>query len=327
MKKGFLLFCCLFLLLPPAGLAAFTPLHRGVNLGNMLEAPAEGAWGEAFQDEYATIIVSAGFDHVRLPVQWSIYAAEEAPYPIWHDIFDRVDHILSVLTDAGLSVILDLHHFDALWENPKAETPKFLSLWRQIAEHYQSAPDSVLFELANEPQTDPATWNALVRQGIDVIRQTNPTRNILIQGTGWGSGSELFDLDLPQGDPHLIGTFHLYDPFAFTHQGIDFIDGAAAWLGTQWQETTADTADIRRSIALAKAWSQETGLPVHLGEFGVYEKADAASTNRWIAYVARLAEKSGISWSYWEFCSVFGLYDDDARAFHPGMLEALMEQP
>jgi endoglucanase len=43
-------------------------LQRGVNMGNMLEAPNEGEWGLYVEEEYFDLIKEAGFDFVRLPV-------------------------------------------------------------------------------------------------------------------------------------------------------------------------------------------------------------------------------------------------------------------
>ncbi len=45
--------------------------RRGINLGNMLEAPHEGDWGLSVQDEYLTEIKNCGFDFVRIPISWS----------------------------------------------------------------------------------------------------------------------------------------------------------------------------------------------------------------------------------------------------------------
>lgn len=52
-------------------------LQRGVNMGNMLEAPNEGEWGLFVQEEYFDLIKQAGFDFVRLPVRWNIHAQQE----------------------------------------------------------------------------------------------------------------------------------------------------------------------------------------------------------------------------------------------------------
>lgn len=44
-------------------------LGRGINLGNMLDAPSEGEWGVTLDSAYFPLIKSAGFTSVRIPVR------------------------------------------------------------------------------------------------------------------------------------------------------------------------------------------------------------------------------------------------------------------
>ena len=46
-------------------------LGRGINFGNALDAPREGAWGVVLEEEYFGLVAEAGFDAVRIPVRWS----------------------------------------------------------------------------------------------------------------------------------------------------------------------------------------------------------------------------------------------------------------
>src|SRR5215218_7238838 len=63
---------------PPGASASATTtaaaLGRGVNFGNMLEAPTEGAWGVTVTDDFIDKARGAGFQSVRLPVRWSNHA-------------------------------------------------------------------------------------------------------------------------------------------------------------------------------------------------------------------------------------------------------------
>jgi len=38
---------------------------KGINLGNCLDAPAEGAWGTSISEKHFEMAAAAGFDHVR----------------------------------------------------------------------------------------------------------------------------------------------------------------------------------------------------------------------------------------------------------------------
>src|SRR5258708_5592969 len=58
-----------------AGPSGKPRLRRGMNLGNALDAPNEGAWGVVLGASDFVAARQAGFDHVRLPVRFSAHAA------------------------------------------------------------------------------------------------------------------------------------------------------------------------------------------------------------------------------------------------------------
>src|SRR5437588_3517226 len=80
-------------------------LGRGINLGNALEAPQEGAWGVRLKAEYFAAIKKAGFATVRLPVKWSAHAQNEAPYAIDPKFAERVDWAVDQALANGLKII------------------------------------------------------------------------------------------------------------------------------------------------------------------------------------------------------------------------------
>ena len=92
--KHLLLFALSFVLLNSCASAPSLTLRRGVNMGDMLEAPVEGDWGLFAQEDYFDLIKEAGFDFVRLPVHWNASAEPEAPYTIDPAFFARVDEVV-----------------------------------------------------------------------------------------------------------------------------------------------------------------------------------------------------------------------------------------
>jgi len=66
-------------------------LGRGINLGNVFEAPREGDWGLTLQEDFFPLIKKAGFDAVRIPVRWSAHAQAKAPYRIDAKFLARID--------------------------------------------------------------------------------------------------------------------------------------------------------------------------------------------------------------------------------------------
>lgn len=212
-------------------------LGKGINFGNMLEAPFEGAWGLKVQPDYFARVAEAGFDHIRLPVSWTHHAATEAPYTVDPDFFTRVDEVLAMAEAINVKVILNDHHHEELDANPVGESARFLAIWDQIATRYANRGDWLHFEILNEPHgqfdTTPALWNALLVDALNLIRSTNPVRKVLVGPVNYNSIHYLDQLEVPN-DPNLIASIHYYDPFPFTHQGATWIDPVQP-VGTVWR--------------------------------------------------------------------------------------------
>lgn len=303
-------------------------LGRGVNLGNAFEAPNEGDWGVTLQEEYFALIERGGFDSVRIPIRWSAHAASQAPYTIDPAFFERIDWAVDQALARELLAIINMHHYEEIFADPEGEHDRFLALWRQIAEHYQGYPPELLFEILNEPHDalTPSRWNALLAEALGVIRETNPTRAVVVGPLNWNNVDALGSLQLPEGDRHLIVTFHYYEPFRFTHQGAEWVNGADAWLGTTWEGSEAQKRAIVADFDHAAEWGRARNRPVYLGEFGAYSKADIESRARWTAFVARTAEERGFGWAYWEFCAGFGVFDRTRGQWSEPLLTALVPE-
>src|SRR4051812_40868909 len=91
--------------------AANKKLGRGVNIGNCLEAPREGAWGVRLQEEYFKLIKDTGFDTIRLPTNWAAHADKDAPFKIDPTFFARIDWAVDQALANQLNIILNIHHY------------------------------------------------------------------------------------------------------------------------------------------------------------------------------------------------------------------------
>jgi len=301
-------------------------LGRGVNLGNALEAPQEGEWGLSLREEYFERIAEAGFNSVRVPIRWSSHASADSPYTIDPVFFERIDWVIDQALKNDLTVVINIHHYEEINEEPRPHKERFLSIWQQIAERYQDQPETVYFELLNEPTgTLGATvWNEYAAQAIEVIRKTNPDRTIIIGPGNWNAMDALYGLILPDDDRNLIVTVHYYSPFQFTHQGAEWVDDSDPWLGTTWDGTLEEKQLIERNFDAAVKWADQNRRPLFLGEFGAYSKADMESRVRWTEFIARTAEQKGMSWAYWEFGSGFGVFDPENEEWRESLLQALI---
>jgi endoglucanase len=314
---------------PTSTPAASVTLRRGINFGNMLEAPNEGDWGLYVQEEYFELVKDAGFDFVRLPVNWKAHTTRtghddgDMGYTIEPDFFARVDEVVDWALKRNLSIIIDFHHYEDLMTDPNLN--QFWFLWKQIAEHYKDYPPQVLFELANEPhsQMTAALWNKYIVAGMEAVRETNPTRDVIIGPVQWNAYDWVTTLDIPD-DSHIIVTFHYYEPFSFTHQGAEWVDGSDISLGKTWGDSEEHKRILAQNFDLVADWARRHDVRILLGEFGAYSRAPQDSRVRWTKFVREQAEVHGFAWSYWEFASGFGAYDPAAKAWREDLLEALI---
>lgn len=316
-----------------AARATAAALGRGINFGNMLEAPREGDWGLTVQDEFIDVTADAGFASVRLPVRWSNHADATAPYTIDPQFLDRVDSVLDKLLAKGLYVVLNMHHYrqldgDALNHGEFAVDDavldvRYVALWQQIAARFHDKNDHLVFELYNEPhhRVTPEKWNDLAARALTVVRKSNPTRVVVIGPTSWNNAKALSSLRLPN-DANLIVTVHDYQPSTFTHQGAQWFHPAPP--------TGVHCCDARQRAAaiapldMATRWSDAAGYPIFLGEFGSYSKADMPSRATYTRFMRDQAEARGFSWAYWELASGFGVYNPAAHAWRDPLKDALL---
>ncbi len=327
--------------------------QRGVNLGDYLEA---GRWGVKIPAADFAQMKREGFDHVRVPVGWHRYAGGAPDFTLSPEIFARVDFAVTNTLANKMAVMINIHHFDELDKDPAAATDEFIKIWRQVAAHYKNFPNTLAFELDNEPhdQATTALMNPIYAKVIAAIRETNPQRTLFVEPGGWGSINELKNLVLPPDD-NVIVSVHCYEPFHFTHQG-------AGWVGADFQQTgivfpgppaaplvpdmslnpkpwvlewikkyntlateknPSSARAFTERLKYVRAWSDFYGRPIHLGEFGAYTKADAQSRANFYAAFRRTAEELKIGWCIWDWNANFHYWNAVENRAVPGMHAAL----
>lgn len=313
-------------------------LGRGANIGGVLEAPAEGAWGLSLSKQMFEAAAAGGFNTIRLPVRFSNHAAPTAPYALDEAFMQRVDFAINEALSNGLNIIVDFHHYHQMDGDPlddgefntslttKQSRERYAAIWKQIGERYRSLPnDKVLFELYNEPHGDTApAWNTLLAKALKVVRQSNPYRFVLIDPVNWSTPSGLDQLRLPAADQRLIVDVHTYEPYHFTMQGADWIEGSASWRGTSCCDATQSKA-MTDPLDVAADWSRQTGRPVIVGEFGSNSQAPYDARVTYTKAMREAAEARGFSWAYWDFASgEFGPWDSETGTWRQELHDALI---
>jgi endoglucanase len=299
-------------------------LGRGVNVIGY--DPLWRSRAEArMQDKHSRLIKEAGFDHVRINLHPFKFMGDAPNYTINPAWLETLDWAVAQTLDNDLVAILDMHEFNAMGRDFASLKAKCLAVWEQLAARYRDYPDTVLFELLNEPNgaLTVALWNEFLKEPYNIVRRTNPDRTLVIGPAFWNGIDHIEELKLPEADRNIIVTVHYYHPMPFTHKGARWSEyrdrSNVTWLGTPEEQQA-----IVRDLGKVQVWAEQQRRPILLGEFGAYDKADMASRARYTSFVARHAEYLGWSWSYWQFDSDFIVYDIDQDRWVTPILNALI---
>ena len=263
-------------------LCAVLPLlaraNLGINLGNVLEAPTEGAWAPAAQEYYFDDYVARNLSFVRIPVRWDQHMGAGAPFAVDAAFLARVHEVVGWALSRNLSAIVNSHHDDWIDVSDDAAfaaaLPRFTALWQQVAPSFASAPASLLsFEVYNEPHVmSLANANKLYATVLPVMRSgggDNGVRPIYLGGLSWMSPNWIASnpdaLQWPPlasgaEDPNLRLEVHSYDPYHFC---LESPPTESTW------GTPADVAAVVSAYANMSAWSAaHAARPVLMGEAG-----------------------------------------------------------
>ena len=303
--------------------AAYFPVNKCINMGGGLEAPKEGEWGYTFESQDFYAIKQRGFDSVRIPIKWSAHISNNERALIDPLFLQRVDQIISWGLAAKLNIIINVHHYDELYENPDVHEARLIAIWQQLSEHYRNAPPQLIFEIINEPKDNfsGARVNRTQNAALAQIRQTNPTRTVILAGDKWGGIDGMDNLRLPN-DPYIVGTVHYYGPFEFTHQGAEWMGKDAPPKGRKWRQN-GDIEQLNKDISRIYEWRQRLGAPILMGEFGTDIAVPMPARAEWARDVSAGFRAAQIPTCYYSFAAGFGAYDKDNRRWHSPIIEAL----
>ena len=299
-------------------------LGRGVNIIGYDAALWKNYTQGRFKEKYFKMIKEGGFSTIRVNIH--PFKHMDSSYKINPKWLETLDWVVKKGLEAKLMIILDLHEFNAMADDPIAKKEMFMSVWRQLAPRYKDQPNDVVFEILNEPnrKLSVALWNQYLVDAIKLIRKSNPNRTIIIGPGNWNGIESLSTLVLPKNDRNIIVTVHFYHPMSFTHQGAPWSKENKDLSGITWNGTQEEKELIETRLKVAADWSKANDRPILLGEFGSYDKADMLSRARYTAFVARTAERLGFSWAYWQFDSDFIVYDIDKDAWVQPIKKALL---
>jgi endoglucanase len=224
-------------------------------------------------------IKSWGFNSIRLPFHYNLFATNTTPPTFLNLGFEIVDSLLEWCKQNEIYLILDMHGAPggqsaepisdynpanpSLWQSEQNKTLT-VQIWRKIAEHYKDEVWIGGYDLLNEP-----AWNLppsnqplhdLYVRITDTIRTVDNNHLLFIEGNWFAT--EFVGLTTPW-DENMAYSFHKY------------------WNGNT-QSSIQYLVDLRNN----------TNRPLWLGESG-------ENSNKWFTDCAKLMATNNIGWAWW----------------------------
>ncbi|GHV32563.1 endoglucanase [Clostridia bacterium] len=302
------------------GLEFIRLMGAGWNLGNTLDASggmgieSETAWGNPKTTAaMIQVVADAGFKTIRIPTTWNRHFTSAPEYKIDGAWMDRVQEVVDYAIDAGLYVILNMHH-ETDWQYPdKANSKKGIAAitatWSQIASRFGGYDEHLLFETMNEPRLTGTNleWNGGDDESREIINIWNREAVKAIRATGGNNDKRwvmcppyaaattqqaLKGFKLPD-DPYVILSAHAYKPYNFalnTNTKFNTFDPA----------NPQDTNEIDNTIRTLVDNFISKGIPVVIGENGCVNKENLEARTAWAAYFSGKAAEAGIPNVFWD---------------------------
>ncbi len=268
-------------------------------------------------------IAKEGFNFVRIPTDYHFWTNGFNYTEIDESVIEYLDEYIKECNKRGLHVSLNIHRAPGycinwperekhnLWKDKEAQDG-FKFIWQYFAKRYKGISSKDLsFDLVNEPAsiepTHPCTredHEKVIRSTISAIREIDPDRQIVIDGFD-GGGSALPEMaDL--GDKNVIHSGRGYEPFEITHHKAEWV----SWMkGRELPEYKGGEESREHLREFYKPWRevQSKGVPVHIGEFGCYNKIHNDIALRWLADILSVYKQYGWGFSLWNFKGDFGV--------------------
>jgi endoglucanase len=289
-------------------------LSAGWNLGNTLDAHNNGTGGEtgwgnpAVNQTLLNGVAAKGFNLIRIPVTWGGHFGAAPDYTIASARLNRAAEVVDMAHNAGLTVIINLHHDDNYWLSIKkardsaAEKIKvdaqFRRAWEQIAAHFKDYGEWLLFESMNEIQDGGWCWSGDFKTPTGVQAQFNILNNWnqiftdAVRGTGGNNKNRILvipsyatnpECTYPGGRikdhpiPNIGGYFKLPTDSAVGRQVVTFhyyrpdnvgLGGGNGRPARSDWGTAADEKETDDAFKPFKSAYIEQGIPVIIGECG-----------------------------------------------------------
>jgi endoglucanase len=291
------------------------PRWRGFNFPDFLSLASTGE----FRHEDLVLVRDWGFDFVRLPLNYRLWADPQDPYRVDEGWLGRIDTVVELGLALGLHVCLNFHRAPGFTVSREGAEPRnlwrdegalalFVHHWELFARRYRGVPaGSLSFNLVNEPTAvsplmSRADHERVIRTAVAAVHAIDPERLIVVDGLRWGRDplAELADLRVAQ-------SCRGYDPITLSH----FLVHPKSPPGSPPPTWPSNGWDRRWLAGRYDPWTalMGHGVGVVCGELGAANLAPHAVVLAWLRDLLGVLREAGIGWALWNFRGPFGVLD------------------
>jgi endoglucanase len=305
------------------------PRYRGFNL-----LAKFGEWGprEKFEEQDFEIMTEWGFDFARIPMSYWRWSSKDNWFKIDEDVIKDIDEVVEFGKKYKVHINLNLHRIPGYCINERKkepvdlyeDTPENMQKaldgaifhWKMFAKRYKGIPNSQLsFDLINEPPYTPdeTPHVRVVTALVKAIREEDPNRLIISDGKDVGA-KPIFGI----ADLGVVQSTRGYTPLSLSHYKAEWMpqeylesSKVPTWPltandGTVWDKAYLKTRIIDPWLPLVKM-----GVPVHVGEFGSYNKTPHEAAIAWIKDMLSLWKEAGWGYAMWNLRGSIGVLDSE----------------
>jgi endoglucanase len=301
------------------------PRRRGFNLQAGTDSP-----GEAYRESDFAMMAEWGFDFARLPLSYWTWSSRGDWSVIYEKALEDVDRAVELGRRYRIHININFHRIPGYCVNGRDLEPadlfspdteerrKALSAavlhWKFFARRYAGIPnDRLSFDLINEPpwMSSEEPYVEIVKALVEGIREMDPGRLIFADGIDIGQTPVMGIVDLG-----IAQSTRGYLPKAVSHYTANWVP--------RGEFETLDPPTWPLSDDSGRKWDRETlrheyidkwkplvdrGVPVHVGEWGAFNRTPHKVVMAWMADCLSLWKEAGWGFSLWQLRGAFGVLD------------------
>lgn len=226
---------------------------------------------ETFHKTIVKDFKNAGINHVRIRVKDNVS----------QDLFYHLDEQIRACLEAGIIPIIAYQANGFKNSASDEDMDKVVEWWSAVAEHYKNESYLLSFDMMIECtdalNKQPDKLNELYEKVVTAIRQTNPTRILMMSPRVRSDAQYLSELKVPtQANGYMMAEWHFYA------SGPSKENERKLWTtGTEKEKNL-----IRNKIQLALEWQKKTGIPTWVGAWmaGNYNDGDDYSVKEQVIF-------------------------------------------